>query len=334
LATLDPVRDLATLHRFGGRLLIPSDPQWPVGLAALHDRAPFALWVRGPLDLSAVSVRSAALVGCRACSRYGEWVAAELAAGCAGRGITVISGAAYGIDAAAHRGALQARGPTVAVLACGVDRPYPRGNEALVERVARDGVVVSEVPPGSAPTRWRFVQRNRLIAALGCATVVVEAAWRSGASITAREAATLNRPIAAVPGPVSAATSAGCHRLLRDGAVCVTDADEVAELVTAVDGGLPDSRRAPAAAHDGLDPLDLRVLDAVPLRRGAVTGSIAAAAGCDPATVRAAIGRLEVRGLVEGANDRWRRVRAAPSSGRAGQVRGSTHRSNGCSSDE
>lgn len=127
LPDLDPVRDLATVRRFGGRVLIPGDPQWPTGLDALQEQAPFCLWTRGPLDLADAGRRSVAVVGARASTAYGERVAADLAAGCAEQGITVVSGAAFGIDGAAHRGALAASGPTVAVLACGVDRPYPRG---------------------------------------------------------------------------------------------------------------------------------------------------------------------------------------------------------------
>ena len=163
LGQAQPLRDLETVARFGGSLVIPSDPDWPPGLAALGEREPFALWVRGPASPAVPVGRTVALVGCRASSGYGDWVAAEFAAACADRGVTVVSGAAYGIDAQAHRGALAAGGPTTAVLACGVDRPYPRGNEDLIERIAGSGAVLSEVPPGSSPTRWRFVTRNRLI---------------------------------------------------------------------------------------------------------------------------------------------------------------------------
>jgi DNA processing protein len=144
LAQLDPLRDLATVRRFGGRLLIPSDSGWPPALSSLGLREPLALWVRGPLPVIDAVERAVSIVGCRASSRYGEWVASELAAGCADQGVTVISGAAYGIDACAHRGAL-AGGPTIAVLACGVDRPYPRGNEELIEQIAATGAVASEI---------------------------------------------------------------------------------------------------------------------------------------------------------------------------------------------
>jgi DNA processing protein len=302
-----PGRDLGTVGRFGGRLVVPGDPEWPSGLAALELRSPFALWVRGRADLAAACERSVALVGSRASTRYGDWVARDMGAGCADRGITVVSGAAYGIDAEAHRGALGVGGLTVAVLACGVDRAYPRGNEQLIERIARDGLVVSEVPPGSSPSRWRFVQRNRLIAAFSRATVVVEAGWRSGASITAGEAQRLGRDTAAVPGPVTSAASAGCHRLLRDGAVCVTDAAEVAELVGGIGEAPVPPRQAQAAEYDGLDAVDLRVFDALPMRTGVDVDRLAGTAGIDRATITAAVGRLELRGLAIGQGGLWRR---------------------------
>jgi DNA processing protein len=308
LGQVDPPRDLATVRRFGGRLVVPGDDEWPAGLAALQLRAPFALWTRGPAHLALASDRAVALVGSRASTPYGESVAEELAAGCAQRGITVVSGAAYGIDACSHRGALAAGGVTIAVLACGADRAYPQGNERLIERIAREGLVVSEVPPGSAPSRWRFVQRNRLIAVLSSITVVVEAGWRSGASITAGEATKAGRNVAAVPGPVTSAASAGCHRLLRDGAVCVTDAAEVAELLAAVGDEPAPEPVVPPAEHDGLDAVELRVLDALPVRRSADVDRLSATAGLDPGTVAAALGRLELRGLARADPGGWRRA--------------------------
>src|SRR5690606_18729050 len=229
---LDPRRELRVLERLGGELLVPGDAGWPVGLDDLGPVRPLALWVRGNRDLAALAERSVAVVGARACTDYGRHVTGEIAAGLAARGFTVVSGGAYGIDAAAHRAAVVSGGPTVAFLAGGVDRFYPAGNtELLREVVGSGGAVVSEVPPGSVPSRVRFLLRNRLIAAVAGATVVVEAAWRSGSLSTAVRAAELSRPVGAVPGPVTSMASAGCHRLLRDGAaVCVTDADEVAEL--------------------------------------------------------------------------------------------------------
>lgn len=307
---LDVRHDLAVMERLGGRLVTPGDPEWPIGLDELGDRRPFCLWARGPLPLAGRPGRSpsVAIVGARAATGYGEHVATTLAAGVAVHGVCVVSGAAYGIDAAAHRGALGADGATVAVLAGGPDRLYPRGNARLIERIADRGCVVSEVPPGTGPTRWRFLQRNRLIAALTGATVVVEAAWRSGASTTAREALDLGRPVAAVPGPVTSAASAGCHVLLRDGAVCVTDAEEIRELVSPIGEVMPGPRRGHPAVHDGLDPDGIRVLDAVPLRRAAAEPELSRGAGLDPDTVRGCLGRLELRGLVIRSPAGWRRA--------------------------
>jgi DNA processing protein len=311
LADADPLRDLATVRRFGGRLVVPGDAEWPAGLDDLHRAAgraaPFCLWVRGPADLAQACSRSVSVVGARAATPYGERISAELGSGCADAGVSVISGAAYGIDGAAHRGALAVSGSTVAVLACGVDRAYPRGHEQLIERIASEGSVVSEVPPGSAPTRNRFVERNRVIAALGQATVVVEAAWRSGASVTASRAADLGRPLAAVPGPVSSPMSAGCHRLLRTGAVCVTTAAEVLELLAPIGELLADEPVVAAAEHDGLSPADVRVLDALPVRRPAALGSLALVAGLTETTVLAALGRLELRGSAVREAAGWRR---------------------------
>ncbi len=234
--TLDVARDLAHLTRLGGTVLVPGAPGWPAGLADLGPAAPACLWVRGALDLHRLCARSVALIGARACTTYGEHVAAQIAGGVADAGWTVVSGGAYGIDAVAHRVAVASGAPTVAFLAGGVDRPYPAGNARLLAAIAEGGgACVSEVPPGAVPSRTRFLQRNRLIAAAARGTVVVEAAWRSGALSTAGHAAALLRPVGAVPGPVTSAASAGCHRLLRDGAaVCVTDADEVLELVRTV----------------------------------------------------------------------------------------------------
>ena len=308
LERLDPSADVAALRRSGGRLVTPEGDEWPSGLADLGPAAPACLWVRGTGDVGALARRSAAVIGARACTAYGEHVAGEIAAGVGERGFAVVSGGAYGIDAVAHRGALAVEAATVCVVAGGVDRPYPAGNARLLAAVAdRGGVVVAEVPPGCVPTKSRFLQRNRLIAALAGATVVVEAAWRSGALSTARHAAQLLRPVGAVPGPVTSAASAGCHRLLREGAaVCVTDAAEVAELAGGpgeAAGGPPDEVRP----GDGLDEVATRALDALPVRRGAGEESLARVAGLGVADVRSALGVLELRGLAERTADGWRR---------------------------
>jgi DNA processing protein len=203
--------------------------------------------VRGPWPLAEVVERSVAVVGARAASSYGLHVAQALGAALSERGATVVSGAAYGIDAAAHRGALQAGGaPTLAVLACGVDVAYPRGNDRLIAQIADSGLLVSELPPGSHPTRRRFLVRNRLIAALSLGTVVVEAALRSGSLATLERARLLDRHLMAVPGPVTSAMSAGCHAWLRDGATCVTDAAQVLDLVGRMGEDACDPGEAPS----------------------------------------------------------------------------------------
>ena len=307
LENLDIRRELDTLHRLGGHLILPGDPGWPVSLDDLGVKRPFALWVRGG---AVIGTRAVAVVGARAATTYGQTVAAEIAAGLAEAGATVVSGGAYGIDAAAHRGALTVDGSTTAVLAGGVDRLYPAGNTSLLKSVAASGAVVSEVPPGSVPSRNRFLARNRLIAALGAATVVVEAAWRSGALNTAASAADLSRPVGAVPGPVTSMTSAGCHRLMREqGAVCVTDAAEVLELAGAAGEHLTTDRPAPPGLLDGLDPVARRVLDALPARGSAPVANVARAAGLPPSEVRAALGHLELEGRARRTGSTWARPR-------------------------
>ncbi|WP_240675226.1 DNA-processing protein DprA [Cellulomonas endophytica] len=233
----------------GGQLLVPGDPVWPLPVEDLEAATPFCLWVRGRLPAG----RTVALVGARAATAYGEHVARTLASGAAESGLAVVSGGAFGIDAAAHRGALAAGGPTVVVLAGGVDRSYPAAHGRLfAEVLAAGGALLSEAPPGTLPLRSRFLLRNRLIAALTQGTVVVEAAWRSGALSTARHAAGLLRPLGVVPGPVTSVASAGCHRLVREGiATLVTCADDLRELVGPIG---PATVAVPGAAGVGDHP--------------------------------------------------------------------------------
>jgi DNA processing protein len=227
--------DLAAVCRDGIRLVCPGDPEWPAELDQLGPARPYALWLRGPADLGRSCRRSVSMVGSRASTGYGGHVAGEIAADLSERGWAVVSGGAYGVDAAAHRGALATQGITIAVLACGVDFPYPAGHADLFAAIAADGLVVSEWPPGQHPGRMRFLIRNRVIAALTCGTVIVEAGERSGALNTARHAAELGKPLMAVPGPVTSAQSAGCHRIIREwGACCVTCAADIIELLSPV----------------------------------------------------------------------------------------------------
>jgi len=316
LGALDLGADVAALEAVRGRVVVPGDDGWPGALDDLGPAAPMCLWVRGEPDVGALLHGSVALVGARACTEYGSWVAGGIAAEVAEHGRTVVSGGAYGIDAAAHRGALAVRRPTVAFLAGGVDRLYPAGNTRLLESIiASGGAVISEVPPAAVPSKHRFLLRNRLIAAASAATVVVEAARRSGALATAHRASDLLRPLGAVPGPVTSAVSAGCHELIRDGeATCVTGADEVLELVGPL--GTGEGRAREAWRDPGLDErrdvsggpggLDARVCDALPVRVAADVGSVARAAGLTVLETTAALGRLELLGLAHRADGRWR----------------------------
>ncbi|NUR61832.1 MAG: DNA-protecting protein DprA [Catenulispora sp.] len=300
----DPDTDLATAAQAGARYVIPADPEWPPALDDLGDAMPLGLWLRGELGLAAAAARGASIVGARIATGYGMHVAGELAAGLAERGWSVVSGAARGIDGAAHRGALAARGITVAVLACGIDLVYPRGHEALIGAIAADGLVVSELPPGTSVSRFRFLDRNRLIAALGRGTVVVEAAARSGSLVTARLADELGRPVLAVPGPVTSEASEGTHQLIRDGALLVTRASEVIEqlgdLGTDLAEQTPWDRFRSRRPRDCLDPIAARVLDALPPEGRAALDTVEAAlaAGLEPRVVHSALGRLSVSGWV------------------------------------
>ncbi len=310
---LAPERDLATMARLGGRLIVPSDELWPAQLSDLGIHEPICLWWRGlEQQLPGVS-KCVALVGSRDSTSYGASVTGDLAYSLAQRGFTVVSGGAYGIDAHAHRAALaggSAAVPTIAVMAGGVDRFYPSGNEDLLRAVSNQGAVLAEVPPGSAPTRYRFLQRNRLIAALSAVTVVVEARWRSGALNTAHHAETLGRAVGAVPGSVHSANSAGCHRLLRDGgAVCVTDAAEIAELASPSGESLTEPQAGRAAVHDGLTLEDLILLDALPLRSTSSVDKLCSVAGLSQDSVRAGLGRLGLLGLAASERGGWKRAK-------------------------
>jgi DNA processing protein len=264
------------------------------------------------------ALRSVAVVGARACTEYGAHMAALLGAGLAERGWVVVSGGAYGVDGAAHRGALGAGGATVAVLACGVDQPYPRGHTELITRIAQQGLVVGELPPGDHPTPSRFIVRNRVIAALTRGTVVVEAAHRSGSLVTARAAQRLGRHTMGVPGPATSGLSAGVHQLLRGDAELVTDAADVVELVGEM-GELAPDRRGPVLPRDLLDPGARRVLAALPGRGAALPGAIARGAQTTPDDAIARLYELRSLGYVERHGDGWKLTRQAMISVRGGR---------------
>ncbi|MFD8547864.1 DNA-processing protein DprA [Streptomyces sp. NPDC059649] len=305
-----PAEDLAAVAALGGRFVCPGDEEWPSQLDDLGDARPIGLWVRGRAHLRLWALRSVAVVGARACTEYGAHLATTLSAGLAERGWAVASGAAYGVDGAAHRGALAANGATLAVLACGVDYAYPRGHTELIDRITEQGLVIAELPPGDHPTRSRFVQRNRVIAALTRGTVVVEAELRSGSLVTARRALALGRFTMGMPGPVTSGLSAGVHQLLRGEAALVTDADEVIELVGSI-GDLAPARRGRTHLRDLLDPVATRVLEALPARGSTDTGHLAREAGTSRDLTHTKLFELQSLGFVQRCGEGWELARRA-----------------------
>ncbi|MDB1089654.1 DNA-processing protein DprA [Streptomyces sp. ACA25] len=301
----DPAHDLEAAARLGARFVAPGDAEWPSQLDDLGAARPSGLWLLGSPSLRFLALRSVAVVGARACTDYGAHVAADLGTTLAQRGWTVVSGAAHGIDGAAHRGALAAGGATIAVLACGVDVRYPAAHHELLGRIADHGLLVAELPPGTRPTRSRFVQRNRVLAALTRGTVVVEAALRSGSLVTARQAARLNRPVMGVAGSIYSAQSQGVHRLLREEGTLVTGAAEVIEL-TGQMGELAPYASGPAVPHDLLAPATAQVLESLPAGgRAATVADIARRACTAPAAALARLHELHSLGFVERIGDHW-----------------------------
>ncbi|MFF9031900.1 DNA-processing protein DprA [Streptomyces iakyrus] len=313
-----PPRDLEAARDAGVRFVSPGDAEWPGQLDDLGDARPLGLWVRGRPSLRMWALRSVAVVGARACTEYGAHMAATLAAGLAEQGWVVVSGGAYGVDGAAHRGALGAGGATVAVLACGVDRPYPRGHTRLISRIAEQGLVIGELPPGDHPTPSRFILRNRVIAALTRGTVVVEAAHRSGSLVTARAAQRLGRHTMGVPGPATSGLSAGVHDLLRGEAALVTDVADVVEMVGDI-GELAPDRRGPVLPRDLLEPATRQVLAALPGRGAARPDEIARSAQTAQDDAIARLYELRALGYVERHGDGWKLTRQAVMSVRGGR---------------
>jgi len=306
-------RALAQTERVGARLVIPEDEEWPLRVRDLArlvrdaDRRvdqetapPLCIWVRGAWPLSEALDRSVAVVGSRAATPYGLHVGTQLGYGLADRGWTVVSGGAYGIDAAAHRGALNAEGLTIAVLACGVDRPYPVGNTALFDRIADTGLLISEWLPGADPLRHRFLIRNRLIAAITCGTVLVEAAARSGATQTLGRALAIDRPAMVVPGPVTSAMSVGAHELLREHpkARLVTGVPHVLEEIGRIGADLAPPVRGPRQPRDLLDDDAALILESVVPSGTNSPDSLAARAGLDIRTALRKLSMLEDLGFV------------------------------------
>jgi DNA processing protein len=298
-------------HRLGARLVTPDDAEWPRQLDDLvlvsregqeptrrDTDPPVCLWVRGRPPLDEAFARSVAVVGSRAATSYGNTIAAELAYGLAGLDWTIVSGGAFGIDAQAHRAAMAAGGLTVAVLACGIDTPYPAAHAVLFERIAEDGLIVTEWPPGSEPFKTRFLTRNRCIAAATRGTVMVEAGARSGARNTLTHARRLGRAAMVVPGPVTSAMSVGCHvELRRADTVLVTSVEEVVEEIGAI-GDLAPLPTVPTTPSDLLGATEQKLLDAVSPRKFMTAEEIAANAGVSGTEARQALPGLEEAGFV------------------------------------
>lgn len=315
---LDPAAELQRAAEQGIRFVVPGDGEWPAGLADLayaeelqkRGGVPVGLWVRGRRRLDEMAHHAVAVVGSRAATSYGCDLAADIGAKVAAAGPTIVSGAAFGVDFHAHRGALTVAGPTLAVLAGGVDKAYPEKHAPILERIAHTGLVVSEAPLGAASMRVRFLARNRLIAALARGTVVVEAAVRSGALNTANWTAGLGRTLMGVPGPVTSPASEGVHQLIRSrGALLVTRAEEVLEAVGPMGSFLLTEPRAAAHPRDLLSIPDQQVLDAVPVAQPALTESIARTAGVHPRRTNQALDRMLAAGLVENLGGAWRALR-------------------------
>ena len=314
--------DLEMLDRRGGRLITPADDEWPhvafASFSAAEKRPqghpPMALWALGPARLDEIAERSAAIVGTRASTAYGEHIAAEFSAGLAERDVAVVSGGAFGIDGAAHRATLAADGITAAVLASGVDTFYPAGHSALLHRITGSGLIISEYPPGVRPARYRFLTRNRLVAGISRATVVVEAGLRSGAANTASWAKWLGRVVCAVPGPVTSSASAGCHELLRHQATLVTRAADVVEIVGRM-GELAEEPIHPVTPLDALSDAERLVYEALPARGLRSADQIALACALPVENVFGPLALLEVAGFVENRDGRWR-LRSAADPGR------------------
>ncbi|GAA1240287.1 DNA-processing protein DprA [Prauserella halophila] len=316
-------RDLAAAAQAGYRLVTPEDDEWPawplLSLEVATGRGvdgvapPLGLWIRGAARLDEVVDGAVAVVGARAATEYGEHTAAELAYGLVSDGATVFSGAAYGIDGSAHRGALAAGGPTVAVLGCGLDAGYPAGHVGLLNRIAERGAVVSEYPPGTPPARHRFLVRNRLLAALTAGTIVVEAGRRSGARNTSSTAGALGKVVMAVPGPVGSATSVGCHELIREAyATLVASVPDVLSTVGRLGEAVPDTAPRPRRPTDELGPQALRVHEALGERRGRSPDAVAEESGVPLARVRALLPELELSGFAERCESGWRRAAGVP----------------------
>lgn len=292
---------LSELQRLNGFIITPVSADWPSQLWDLEFHAPMSLWVRGHRQAISQLDNSLGVVGCRGSSSYGDRATEEMVSALIEKDVSIISGGAYGIDGVAHRTALALKGNTVAVMAGGVDRLYPTGNSDLLNRVIQTGAVISELPPGAFPTRWRFLQRNRLIAALAQATLVVEANWRSGSLNTVSHAERINREVFAVPGPITSPKSAGTNKLIADRrAELVLDGKDLLERL----GKL--SADTSLVELPGLGALETRVLDALGFDSLEIA-EICSSAGLTRDEARLGISSLELDGLIMRRGSAWSR---------------------------
>ncbi|MDP4676055.1 MAG: DNA-processing protein DprA [Candidatus Nanopelagicales bacterium] len=298
---------VVTAESTGARLIIPGDAQWPTQLNDLAERAPLGLWVVGTADLRLLALRSVAIVGARAATTYGLMLSRNTAATLADHGWLVVSGGAFGIDAAAHQGALDAGGSTACVLAGGIDVTYPRAHEGLFRAIAGQGLLISEAALGASAQRQRFLTRNRIISALTRSTVVVEAALRSGSRTTAREAEELFRLVMAYPGPVTSSASAGCHELIKSRlAVLVSDAADVLSLLGETEVAPEQIQLSIPAETDAETDVETVVFDQMRERKTATAEGLARDTGFPVDDVVAALGLLELAGLITRNQNRWR----------------------------
>lgn len=312
LVDLDSIREKSAAR--GVRLVMRGDAEWPSQLDDLGAARPYVLWVLGSPNLRLAALKSVAMIGARASTPYGEHIAREWSSQLSDQGWLVVSGGAYGIDAAVHRGALSAGGLTACVLATGIDVAYPRAHEELLARIADTGLLVSESPVGVQARRQRFLTRNRVIAALTRATVVVEAALRSGTTSTANSAFTLNRPVLAVPGPTTSPMSAGCHHLIREQtATLAADWPDILEILGVGQSQWTSAGSAhgavPSRPTDVLSELQARVFDAFPGARSIDQQQLLVESGVGTHALLGALGTLEMLNFVERSDDGWRRVR-------------------------
>ena len=310
---LNPDQALRYITNIGGRLMIPEDPEWPAALADLESTEPIGLWSLGEADVPEVD-RIVGLVGSREATSYGNQATRMLAQEARKMGLTVLSGGAYGIDAQAHHQALEATESgvaTIAVLAGGLDRLYPAGNMGLLRNIVQEGLLITEMPPGMRPNRYRFLNRNRLIAALAHTTIVVEARYRSGALNTANHAHDLGRTVGAVPGPFNVPSSAGCHRLIKETpSLLIDDPADLRRLYGSFSSGQQPARdREHQRSFDILSTEEMLVFEALPLHARTNVQHLCQITGLAVPSVTGILTKLSRCDLAEHNEHGWRKAR-------------------------